>query len=377
MSKDCVTITTDNPISLTMHRPDANKERIGIRNEYPQTKLATTIFQSLGLMYLVSPYLPEKITTDFFVPITFQNLIGAMYESEGYDDPTFLLTDPRLAKTREPYLAIDGSDNSRAILTYSGGKDTLWNLDWLVRELGISNILATHFNRINPTVAAEELRATLRQQEYIGFPLHIVDLLNSSKNHGKSIMRARDMFLVGVTAPLAVNFGASRIVLEGGFWTEGTPDGEPFTTYQSSWIYFNRTISELGIPTQAYWRDSNGMNAIEDLAHNRPEWLRLVYNCFSPGNHKPERRRKWQRVAPTFPLYETQCGSCVKCRELNIARIAFDPQVQEATPADVKTYISDTIRWTDEHKVDLADLLAGAFLEQLTTLAETYGLKMK
>lgn len=372
MNKESISVTADNPTYLTMHRVDARKERIGIRNEYPKTEFAATVFQSLGLMYIISPYFPKKITTDFYVPLVFQDLISGMYQCEGYEKPTFLLTDHKVAKKPEPYFHENNTNSSRAALTYSGGKDTLWNLDWLAKKLNMENVLAVHFNRINPPVASEELKATLRQQQHIGFPLHVIDLLNSSKNHGKNIMRSRDMFLVGVTAPLALEFGASNIILEGGFWQKDAPTGEPFTTYQSSWEYFNQILKQIGIPVQASWRNSSGMNAIHDLIKNRPEWFPLVYNCFAPGNHKPERRRKWQKVAPTFPLFETQCGSCVKCRELNIARIAFDPSIQRAKPNDIKTYIADTIRWAKEHKFDLSDILAGAFTEQLDILAKNY-----
>jgi len=373
MNKENILVTAEKTLELTMQRETGRKERIGIRSEYPQTEATIGVFRSLALMYLVSPYLPEKITTDFFVPQVFRELIEDMYLCESKEKPLFLLTDPRFAKKPEPYYKFDGEvGDGKSVVTFSGGKDSLWNLDWLVREQGLSNVLGVHFERINQGVSSEELKATLRQHEQIGFPLEVIDLLNSSKNSGKNIMRARDMFLVGLSIPYAYEFEASKIILEGGFYKDDLVKNEPFTCYESAWNVFNRTLSSLGIPVEASWRDSDGMSTVKDLITNRPEWLPLVYNCFAPEVYKPERRRKWQKVAPTFPLFDSQCGSCVKCRELNIARIAFDPSIEKAKTEDIREYIRDTKRWAKKHELDMVDFLAGAFLEQLNKMASKY-----
>lgn len=345
---------------------------MGIRNKYPDTELSKTVFQSLGLMYLISPYLPGEITTDFYVPLIFQDLIGAMYESEGRDKPRFGLTDLNLAKTKEPHFRPNPPSLNKVALTYSGGKDSMWNLDWLSREFGMDNVLAVHFAQMNHVAASQEYGATLNQQKRIGFSLDVIDLLNSSKNSGKNIMRARDMFIVGLSLPLALKFGASKVFLEGGFNPEGSPKGEPFTTYEESWILFNKILSSLGIPLKAAWRNSDGMNTVRELALNRPDWISLIYNCFSPECYKKQRIGKWKKVARTFPLIKGQCGSCVKCRELNIARIKYDPSVKKAKPEDIKAYIADTVKWSKEHERDLADIIGGTFNQQLSELSEEY-----
>ncbi len=374
MRKENVEISAEAPLLLKMHRREGNMERLGIRNEYEPTETAKTIFQSLAVMYLVSPYLPRKITTDFYVPLVFQELIGAMYEHENHDSPKFVLTDKNLLKAKEPVFKNEKNvDKSRTVLTYSGGKDSMWNLDWLSRNLGMKNVLSVHFGNMNRVAASQELKATTNQGEKIGFPLQTIDLLNSSKNSGKNIMRARDMFIVGVSIPLALKFGASSVFMEGGLYPIGSENDEPFNTYEYAWNLFNEAFKSMDIPVEASWRDSTGMNAVKDLIQNRPDWLPLVYNCFSPECYKPERIKKWQRVAPTFPLYEHQCGSCVKCRELNIARIVYDPAILKATPEDVRAYIKDTCRWAREHKVDLGDILDGAFTEHLRLASDNFG----
>jgi hypothetical protein len=375
MSKETITVTSDQNFTLTMSRKEEQRERFGIRNSYPMTAASTELFQSLGTMYLVAPYLPERISTDFSISEPFRDLIGAMYLSEGRDTPIFYRTGVRTVQKGDIYIPYDESNMNRVALTYSGGKDSLWNLDWLSREFGMENVLAVHFHGMNKVSQKEEYDATIKQHQAIGFPLDILHVLNSSKNHGKNIMRAWDMLLVGVTIPLATEFHAGSVVLEGGFWPEGTPVGEPFTTYESAWKLFNNTLSSIGIPIHAFWRDCSGMRAVQDLLHNRPDWLPMVYNCFSPACYKKERQEKWERVAPTFPLYEGQCGSCAKCREVNIARIIYDPVVQSAKETDIQAYIRDTVRWAREHAIDQADVLEGSFNEHIHLAAEKYGVK--
>jgi hypothetical protein len=230
---------------------------------------------------------------------------------------------------------------------------------------------------MNKVSGVEEYEATLRQQKHIGFPLAVVNLLNSSKNHGKIVMRARDMFIVGLTVPLALEFHAGSVVLEGGFWPDENSGGQPFTTYESSWKLFNELLTQMRIPIQAVWQNCSGMKAVEDLLRDRPDWLPMVYNCFSPACFKGDRQEKWEKVAFTFPLYEGQCGSCAKCREVNIARIIYDPIIQKANWIDVKTYVRDTVVWARKHKIDQADVLEGSFTEHLHLAAEKYCVKVQ
>lgn len=375
MSKEVARITSQEPFTLTMSRPNSNIERIGIRNEYPETPLARKLFKCFGLMFLVSTYLPRKITTDFFIPEGFRNLISSMYEAEGREGPIFGLTDRKLARGYESLNISADTDKSRAVLTYSGGKDSMWNLNWLLKEKGEKNVLAVHFKRLNPPAAKGEYEATLKQKENIGFKLREVDLLNSSKLSGRNIMRSRNMFLVGLTIPIALDFGAGNIFLEGVHLPKETPKEMPFTKFPASWEIFNKLLADLGIPTQAIWRDSNAIQNVKDLLTERPEWLKLVHNCFAPANHKPERREKWQKVAPTFPLFDSQCGSCVKCREVNIVRILHDPVIQKANPKDVRAYLKDTLIWARNRKKDLFDFLNGNFEQELGILSQKYDLE--
>lgn len=367
-----IRVEASSDLELTMSRSEGNNERLGIRSEYPLDDMALGLFRGLGLMHLVAPYLPDKIQTDFTVIDEFQNLIGAMYAVEGRESPKFLLT-----KRPEAPLKIQNrlkADENRASVAYSGGKDSMWNLDWLLSEYGRENVLAVHIKGMNRANFADEYLTTLKQSQAWGFQLKVIDLLNSSKSFGKSVMRSRDMFIIGMIIPLALKFGASKVILEGRYSADDNQHN-PFTTYESSWNQFNQILGGLGLPIEVVWRDRDGVLAVADLAMHHPEWLPLVVNCFSPKPHRRERREKWQRVAPSFPLFETQCGSCVKCREFNIGRIDNDPSLSMTTEGDIKALVADTISWTKQHEIDQADIIGGAFTTKLKMLARRFGLE--
>ena len=214
------TVLASKSLELTLSRDGFNRERIGIESqhpsEYPENEESGKVFRWFALMYIVSPYLPEKITTDFSVPDPIRNLIGQMYRHEGHDSPKFLLTDARLAKGGDNLKNVFSTSKDKAVLTYSGGKDTLQNLNWMDSTYGLDNILAVHFKGMNRVNSEGEYRMSVEQSRHIGFLLEVLDLVNGSKNYGHEIMRARDMFIVGLTAPLALRFGGSKIILEGG-----------------------------------------------------------------------------------------------------------------------------------------------------------------
>lgn len=375
MSKEQAQITLEEPFKLSMSRPKANRERIGIRSEFPNTEPSKEIFNGLGLMYLVSPYLPKKITTDFFVHEKFRDLISLMYQSEGKEKPIFALTDKRLVKEKDAFkTSRHETTNDRALLTYSAGKDSMWNLSWLLKERGLENVLAVHVKGMNRAVAKGEHDATIRQANKIGFQLNILDLLNSSKNSGRNVMRSRDMLLVGITIPLALQFGAANIYLEGGHLPKGSASGEPFNRYAEAWEEFNNLFKELNIPVRAAWRDIKGYEPVKDLLKDHPGWLELVHNCFAPPCYKPEKRRRWEKVAPTFPLFETQCGSCLKCREVNIGRIKHDPSIRKADRKDIQEYIRSTVIWAKDHTQAVEDM-GEDFSYNLLSLSQEYGLE--
>lgn len=341
------------------------KERFSITSEYPQTNLASMLFSNLGLMYLASPYLPQTIVANFWVAPEMQELITAMYASENHRAPRF--------KTSQYPTVYDVSETSsdRVAIAYSGGKDSMWNL-WRAQEkYGLDSTLAVHIGGLNRANGPRELEYTKRQQEYLGFNLQIVKLANSSSIAGYKVMRARDMFLAGLAIPYALEFGASKILIEG--FAE-TGEQEPFSGKEKNMIYFNEILKRLKIPAQIDWKNRKEMDVVKDLVINRPDWLEYVCNCFSAPCYQPPLRRSWEKHAPSLKLYDSQCGSCVKCRMTNLGRVLYDPQVQTAAREDIEYFLKNTAKWFKTKLPLIKDMIEGSFLRDLNKALKKYGL---
>ena len=89
------------------------------------------------------------------------------------------------------------------------------------------------------------------------------------------------------------------------------------------------------------------MAVFRDLFTHVPRWMPHTCSCYTPPARKARPRRRWARVAPTFPLYPSQCGSCVKCRVTNVARVLYDGATRSGDPAGLRAFLEDTDRWMD------------------------------
>jgi hypothetical protein len=96
-------------------------QRLEIIGRYPRTELARWVFSQLGLMHLVAPDLPETIRTDFAVAPQTQELIAAMYGSEGVAGP--IIHAPEAGAL--PFERPRGCSARRCLVEYSGGKDSM------------------------------------------------------------------------------------------------------------------------------------------------------------------------------------------------------------------------------------------------------------
>src|SRR3990172_1882693 len=262
---------------LVMKGPEKT-ERIRIEGEYPRHRLAEMLFSNLGLMHLVAPYLPRVIKTDFVVHPRMQDLIAAMYASEKRPRPVF-----RTPVGSWDWPVLSRTDPRKAVVTYSGGKDSMWNLWWTQERYGEQNVLAVHIHGLNRGQSYEE-RYVRRQQEAWGFDLQVISLLNSSRNFGNRVMRSRDMFLSGLAIPPALEFGAAKVVVEG----RALNDPTAYFTYQArNFQYFNRLLKELGIPVRVTWRVREELDTVKDIFVHRPDWMPHVCNCFAAACYKP------------------------------------------------------------------------------------------
>lgn len=364
-------VSFDKNFELSMWGPRGT-ERIKIINEYPDTPFSKFIFSNVGLMHLIAPYLPEKISTDFVVAKKFKKLIGAMYKSEKQELPSF-----KTEIAPDPQFSFPPTNPNKVIIAYSAGKDSMWNLWWAQKKYGPKNVLAVHISGLNKGNALQEVKYTKKQQKKIGFQLKTIDLLNSSRNTGNVVMRSREIFLTGIIIPIALEFNASKIITER--FTGNVEDpSNYFASCKENMVYFNKILKSFRVPVQISWRsDRKELEVTRDLIKYRPDWFCHMCNCYVIPVHQSSLRNSWKSRAPTLGnvMYDSQCGSCAKCRIINLIRILYDPAIKNVKKKDIQTYLKDTLRWTMK-KGDklLADWVDKDFLEYLNKAIKKYGL---
>lgn len=366
-----IEVTYDGNFELSMQGPKG-KERLKINGEYPNTTLSRLLFSQLGLMHLIAPYNPTTVQINFDLLAEIRSLINAMYESEKRDAPFFARW-PEFAITRlDPF---SPPKSNKVAIAYSAGKDSMWNLWWAQEKYGPENVLVVHIKGLNQGQTSEEFKYTKRQQKKIGFKLKIIELANGSKNFGFKVMRSRDMFLAGIIIPVALEFGASKVIIEG--FTEADPR-EMFTGQEKNMRYFNRVLKEMHVSAQVVWRsDCKEMDTIKDLLIHRPNWLPHVCNCFSIPCYKLFLRKSWKNRTPTLArlFYDSQCGSCIKCRVIILARILYDPAMKSVKDDDIRFYLKNTAQWIKKKYSTHADMIEGSFTEYFNKAVEKYNLK--
>ncbi len=258
----------------------------------------------------------------------------------------------------------------RVVVAYSAGKDSMWNMWWALREYGPENVMAFHISGLNRNNASHEREFCLRQQKEFGFKnFKIVSLLNSSRNTGYRTMLSRDIFLSGVAIPVALEFGAQKIITEG--FAE-TGSAEPFSGQPGNIGFFNKILHQLGIWVQVSWRNRLEMDTVKDLFESKPEWMPHVCNCFASPHHFPSRRAYWVAKAPSFKLYDSQCGSCVKCRIVNLGRILYDTNLK-VLEKDIVWFLQNTDNWARTNRIKLRDMIGGSFSRDFKIACVKYG----
>lgn len=371
---------------LSMQGPDRT-ENLAIKSEYPWNPFSESLFVQLGTMHMVAPYLPKNIRVNFGIYPQIKELIGKMYVSVANEKKGKKLKTPRFHSlpVAIPVYAFPFPTlgqfykNSKIAILYSGGKDSMWNLMWAIEEYGVDNVLAIHIRGLNKNNGPNEFKHVLKQQKEFGFKhLAIIELNNGSANTGFKMMRSREMFIAGLAIPIAIEFGASKIVREGYF--DCTDPDTYFTGVEANMLYFNDVLKKMGIPIDVYWRNRDEMLTIKDLYDRRPEWMPYVCNCFTVLCYQPSHRRNFQKAMPTFPLYDSQCGVCVKCRITNIARILYDSSMNKVATEDVRTFLQKTDTWIRNQKranagkmSNVLDMIAGPFMRDFELACQKCG----
>ncbi|MEX1061668.1 MAG: hypothetical protein WEC39_00965 [Patescibacteria group bacterium] len=348
------------------------RERLKIRSlDYSHYYLSEFLFSQLGLMHLLAPYFPKVVETDFLVQPLFRNLIGEMYKSCNHPAPEFITPLGGFG-----FGIFPDTSAKKVVIAYSGGKDSMWNLWWAQEKYGRDNVLAVHIRGLNQGQQREEANYVLKQALAFRFPLNVLDLLNSSRNWGPAVMRSRDIFLTGLLVPLALDFGAGKII------TEERLAGDPkshFTSGSESFAFFNYILKYMRVPVKVTWRYLKKYHPVRDLYLNRPDWMPLVCNCFSVSYRKVALRKHWNGengqggLAPTLKLYDSQCGSCFKCRPVNLGRILYDPNTKVSRD-DARAFLLSTARWIEASKGKWADIIDSSFKQDFKLACRRYGL---
>jgi 7-cyano-7-deazaguanine synthase in queuosine biosynthesis len=336
-------------------------ERLSVSN-YPEVNGMEEIFSQFCAFHLVAPHLPRSIVSEFHLARPVIRLIDKLYASEGEPAPYVVCP---TTKAKEINFKTSAS---RAVISYSAGKDSLWNLWWAQEKYGKDNVLAVHISGLNRSNASDETKYAIRQSKKLGFRLEVPILHNGYAGKGHKVMRSRDMFMVGLLLPYALKFGASNIIIEG---FGEVADDELFTGQEHNMISFNGMLSKLGINVKVGWKNRKEMDVVKDLYVNKPDWISEVCNCFSPSNYKLFLHNSWKKRAPSIQLYDSQCGSCVKCRIINIGRILYDQNLM-ATEKDILYYIKSTEKWYLEHLSTHDDMICGSFLDSLKKAAKEH-----
>ncbi|MBN2142396.1 hypothetical protein JW711_03630 [Candidatus Woesearchaeota archaeon] len=295
---------------------------------------AEEYFAQFAAMHLLGPRMPRKIYSDFPIAKPMQVLIGKMYKSEGRTPPEIHCRSYNPLHSRS-------TSSRKAVVSFSAGKDSLWNLMNAQKRYGAENVLAVHIAGLNKSNGSDERKYAIRQSKKFGFDLEVLELKNGSAGGNYKVMVSRDMFLTGILIPYAHGFGAAHI------WTEGfgeTSDLALFTGQEDNMKMFNDVLRKLGLGVRVKWKNRSEMSVIRDMYEQEPDWMKEVCNCFSANCFKAAHRKNMQKKLPSFRLYDSQCGVCLKCRTVNIGRILWEPGFR-ADDEDVRAYIKSTENW--------------------------------
>ena len=353
-------VDDDETQSLSIVKPSNNLDVAYI--EYPNNTLSRSLFKNFGLMHLVANSFPNVIRINFLlIPEVFE-IVQAMYAFNKRAIPKIKYFD--IEQETTPNLLEYKLTDRKAVVAFSGGKDSLWNVWRMTKSLGIDNVLAVHIAGINRSVSAQEEKDTLAQRKTLrDFPqLKIVKLKNGSRISGKSVMRSRDMFITSLIIPIALDFGASRIVIEGNMGKQD--QNYQFTETESSWKLYNKKIEELiGSPIKVEWEDADDVECLADLIKYWPRSVPTISNCFSPPFARKNLRKKWLEKTPNFILQNpSQCGSCIKCR---IVRIAMALNNLNYPAEEVIFFLKDTKEWLKAKKDGVSDIIGQDFYSSL------------
>ncbi|HXK41023.1 MAG: hypothetical protein A3G45_00310 [Candidatus Staskawiczbacteria bacterium RIFCSPLOWO2_12_FULL_37_15] len=356
-------------LALTMSGKGLQQcQSLEITNGYPEGELSSWLFSQIGLFHLISPHLPRVIETDFSVSPATRTLIENMYAFDDIAKPKIVAPgceNPRFDVDR---LCPSGSPERVAVL-YSGGKDSMYHMALAQEQYGPENVIAVHIAGLNKGISSGEKRSAISQAAKFGFQnFRIIGLSNGSESCGAEVLRSALIFDPALVVPVALEFGATQIIRE-------APGSARYFTNNSETIrWFNkRFLGSSGLPIRISWFKRPAGGVVKELILRRPDWIKEVHNCFTPTNYKIAIRRSWDKLTPTFPLFESQCGSCVKCRITRLGWLLYGEH--EISKEDGVKFIKHTIAWAKTKWATHKDIMRGSFANYLDEACCRYGVE--
>lgn len=318
---------------------------LSIRNsDYPYTEASEFLFSQFGTMHMVSALLPEKITLmNYKLKGEVERWIKKMYKVSGRENPRIISLGGGVPGISYKNEIISEWDENKVIIPFSGGKDSVFHF-LQTKQKGMDTHLI-HVQNLNLTQCSEEKKYAHAYASWKKIHLDLVHLKNGTPRNGFETMRDRDMFLVTILIPYALRYKVGKIMIEG-FGDEAGYD--LFSGKERYMREFNQLLYMLGFMIEIVWEDVEEWRVLELMIRQYPEDLAHTNSCFSYPLLKKRMQKEvcWPKY-PGFPFFESQCGMCFKCFIVNLARIAFDENLN-CPKKTMKAYVSRAERWLFE-----------------------------
>jgi len=333
------------------------------------------LLRTVMVAHLIAPYFPKIIETNFGV--TDKVFIDELYKYYGYKPPRLVIVDE--IKNSE-IATVDTFRHRRTMRNderkieianaHSGGLDSAYRMAGFLREK--KTVMGVHLRNLNSKGNFAEYQASKEQCERWGVPFENIRLINNSLNGGFDTMRTRDYLLAIATAVTGYQYGANKVMIEGGMFDD--PEKGHFSEYSEGWKMFNKLIADANLKIEVEGVDPGDVETVGEVVRLEKELgieiLPFIQNCFSAPFQRGFLRKKWFRETPTISQNSSEhwCGSCLKCRRMTLGRLIYqDPRFASVPADEVKYFVKDTYNWLCKYKHN-GDMVSKSFLEHLMKL---------
>lgn len=365
---DIVSIKAVGANLLDMNVEEERKRRLAIAEHVdfegvPEEGMG--LLRTVMVAHLIAPYFPKIIETNFGV--TDKVFIDELYKYYGYKPPRLIMSDDvcsvPMAKTHE-YPKVEVAN------AHSGGLDSAYRMAGLLKEK--KKVMGVHLRNLNTKGNFAEYQASKQQCETWGVPFENIRLINNSLNGGFDTMRTRDFLLAIATAVTAYQYGASKVMIEGGMFDD--PEKGHFSENTDAWEMFNNLVAKADLKIKVEGIDPGDVETVGEVVKLEKdlgiEILPLIQNCFSAPFQRGFLRKKWFRDTPVIAQNSSEhwCGSCLKCRRMTMGRLIYkDPRFAEVPQSEVEYFVKDTYNWLKIYKHN-GDMVSESFLKHLASM---------